>query len=29
MRGEFLTHVADLLQLRSTGGVSKSAARVC
>ncbi len=29
IRGEFLTRVADLLQLRSTGGVSKSAARVC
>jgi hypothetical protein len=29
MRGEFLTCVADLLQLRSTGDVSKSAARVC
>ncbi len=29
MRGEFLTSVTDLLQQRSTGGVSKSAARVC
>ena len=29
MRGEFLTPMADLLQLCSTGGVSKSAARVC
>ncbi len=29
MREEFLTCMADLLQLRSTGGVSKSAARVC
>ncbi len=29
MRGEFLTRMSDLLQLCSTGGVSKSAAMVC